>query len=199
VNTNFNRVHVNEDVIKASEWIYIEGYKLTDEAGAEAADMASFYARKYDTKVALTCSDTFIVDVFGDRLRSILKHTDLVFCNETEALALSNEEKVDDAIRSLQSRHRNVVVTMGEKGSNVKWEGREALVPAYSVSPVDTTGAGDMFAAGFLYGVLHRYHPEHAGRLASYAAAQVVAQYGARLKASHIQVRDTVLSEAETL
>ena len=198
VNTNFNRAHVNEDVIQHSEWLYIEGYKLTDDSGAEAMDMAAFYAKKHDTNIAVSCSDKFIVDVFGDRLSTVLKHTDLVFCNEMEALALSDEENIDDAMRSLRSRFKNVVITLGDKGSYVKWDGREAEVPAYTVKPIDTTGAGDMFAAGFLYGVLHRYHPERAGRLAAYAAAQVVSQYGARLKASHIEVRDSVLSAAET-
>ena len=197
VNTNFSRQHVNEDLIKASEWLYIEGYKLTDDSGAEAVDMAAFYAKKYDTNIAVTCSDKFIVDVFGDRLKGVLKHTDLIFCNEVEASALAEEEDVNNASKALQSRFRNVVLTMGNKGSIVKWDGREATVPAYAVDPVDTTGAGDMYAAGFLYGVLHRYHPEHAGRLASFAAAQVVAQYGARLKANHIEVRDTVLASAE--
>jgi fructokinase len=56
-----------------------------------------------------------------------------------------------------------------------------------------------MYAGAFLYGVLHRHHPEHAGRLASYASAQVVAQYGARLKTSHIEVRDAIIRTAETL
>ena len=193
VNQNYGPGHVDEDVIRASEWLYIEGYKLTDDAGAEAVDRAAFYARKHGTYIAVSCSDRFVVDVFGHHLNSILKHTDVVFCNEVEGQALAQEESLDDAHAALRSRFRNVVLTMGDRGSHIAWNGHEVEVPAYPIVPVDATGAGDMFAGAFLYGVIHRHHPEHAGRLASYAAAQVVAQYGARLKTNHISVRDSVL------
>ncbi|MEY3385726.1 MAG: hypothetical protein RIR53_537 [Bacteroidota bacterium] len=199
VNAAFDRTHIREDVIRSSEWIYIEGYKLTDDNGAEAVDLALFHARKHGTSVAVSCSDGFIVDVFGDRLRSVLAHADLVFCNEREATALAGAEDGDEAFAALSSRFRNVVVTKGAEGSRVLWNGTTASAAAYAVTPVDATGAGDMYAGAFLYGVLHRYHPEYAARLASYASAQVVAQYGARLKASHIEVRDTILSSAQTL
>lgn len=196
VNVEFERANISEELIKRSEWIYIEGYKLTDDNGAEAADMAAFYANKHGRHIAVSCSDGFIVDVFGDRLRSVLKHASLVFCNEREACALSQEESADAAFASLTSRHRNVVVTKGAEGSLIAWNGHSVSIPAYRIQPVDATGAGDMFAGAFLYGALHRYHPEHAGRLASYASAQVVAQFGARLKTSHIDVRDQILNSA---
>jgi len=199
VNAAFDRTHIREDVIRSSEWIYVEGYKLTDDNGAEAVDLALFHARRHGTSVAVSCSDGFIVDVFGDRLRSVLKSADLVFCNEREASALAGAEDGDEAFAALSSRFRNVVVTKGSKGSLVQWNGITAGVPAYAVTPVDATGAGDMYAGAFLYGVLHRHHPEHAARLASYASAQVVAQYGARLKANHIDVRETILSGSQTL
>ena len=199
VNANYGPPHLQEGLIKGAEWLYIEGYKLTDDTGAEAIDHAAYYARKHGTSIAVSCSDRFIIEVFGDRLRSILKHTDLVFCNEVEAQTLAEEESLEAAHAALCSEFRNVVLTMGDKGSHIAWNGRRVTVPAYKVTPVDATGAGDMFAGAFLYGVLNRHHPEHAGRLASYAAGQVVAQYGARLKASHIDIRDTVLAHAPTV
>jgi sugar/nucleoside kinase (ribokinase family) len=198
VNQHYSRAHVSEDIIRQSEWIYIEGYKLTDDNGTEAVDAALFYAKKHGTNVAVSCSDGFIVDVFGDRLRDVLKRTDLVFANEREAASLAHEEHADDAYRKLSSDFSHVVVTKGAHGSRVRFNGIEANVPAYAVEAVDTTGAGDMYAGAFLYGVLHGHHPEHAARLASYASAQVVAQFGARLKASHIEVRDTILDSAAT-
>lgn len=198
VNQTFDRGHIREDVIKASEWIYIEGYKLTDENGAEAVDVALFHARKHGTSVAVSCSDGFIVDVFGDRLRSVLDGCDLVFCNEREATALAGTEGADEAYTALTSRYRNVIVTKGAQGSRVRWNGIDAEIPAYAVDAVDATGAGDMYAGAFLYGALHRHQPEHAGRLASYASSRVVAQFGARLKTSHIEVRDTILASAPT-
>lgn len=199
INTDFSPRHVDENLIKASEWVYIEGYKLTDDNGAEAVDHALFYAKKHDTRVAISCSDGFIIDVFGDRLRSVLQRADLVFCNEREGTGLAQTDSVHDAYNYLVATYPNAVLTAGAEGSRVRWNGLDAQIPAYKVQPVDTTGAGDMYAGAFLYGVLHRHHPEHAGRLASYASAQVVAQYGARLRASHIDVRDTVLANATTI
>jgi sugar/nucleoside kinase (ribokinase family) len=199
INTDFSPRHVDENLIKASEWVYIEGYKLTDDNGAEAVDNALFYAKKHDTRVAISCSDGFIIDVFGDRLRSVLQRADLVFCNEREGTGLAQTDSVHDAYNYLVATYPNAVLTAGAEGSRVRWNGLDAEIPAYKVQPVDTTGAGDMYAGAFLYGVLHRHHPEHAGRLASYASAQVVAQYGARLRASHIDVRDTVLANATTI
>ena len=199
INTDFSPRHVDENLIKASEWVYIEGYKLTDDNGAEAVDHALFYAKKHDTRVAISCSDGFIIDVFGDRLRTVLQRADLVFCNEREGTGLAQTDSVHDAYNYLVATYPNAVLTAGAEGSRVRWNGLDAQIPAYKVQPVDTTGAGDMYAGAFLYGVLHRHHPEHAGRLASYASAQVVAQYGARLRASHIDVRDTVLANATTI
>jgi len=192
-NLEFTRRHINEELIKRSEWVYIEGYKLTDDNGAEAADMVAFYAKKHDTRLAVSCSDGFIVEVFGDRLRDVLRHADLVFGNEREATLLAQEETPQEAFKALAARHPNVVVTMGDRGSLVRWYDVDAAIPAYKTNLVDTIGAGDMYAGAFLYGVLHRHSPEYAGRLASYASAQVVAQYGPRLKASHIDVRDSIL------
>jgi len=195
-NLEFSRRHINEELIRRSEWVYIEGYKLTDDNGAEAADMVAFYAKKHDTRLAVSCSDGFIVEVFGDRLRDVLRHADLVFGNEREATLLSQEGTPHDAFKALSAQYNNVVVTMGDQGSLVRWYDVEAQIPAYKTNLVDTIGAGDMYAGAFLYGVLHRHHPEYAGRLASYASAQVVAQYGPRLKVSHIDVRDTILVSA---
>lgn len=199
VNTDFTKLNIDEQLIKNSEWLYIEGYKLTDDNGAESAEVAAFYAKKHQTNIAVTCSDGFIVDIFGDRLKSILKSADLVFCNEREGCALANEDVADSAFRKLTSDYKNVVFTQGDRGSRILWNGYDVQIPAYAVKLVDTTGAGDMYAGAFLYGALHKHRPEHAGRLASYASAQVVSQFGARLKASHIEIRDSVLVNAETL
>ncbi len=199
VNTEFSRSNISEELIKASEWLYIEGYKLTDDNGAEAVDHALFYAGKHGTNVAVSCSDGFIIDVFGDRLRHVLKQSDLVFCNENEGTTLAQTETADEAYRHLVDRFTNVVLTAGPQGARIRWNGIDVTVPAFAVQPVDTTGAGDMFAGAFLYGVLHRHHPEYAARLASYASAQVVAQYGARLTTDHIEIRNTVLNTAATL
>lgn len=197
-NVHYSRRHVDVDLIKNSEWIYVEGYKLTEESGADAVEVAAYEAKRHGTKVAVTCSDGFIVDVFGDRLKALLQHADLVFCNEGEAMALSGEGTADEAFRALSSQFGNVIVTKGEHGSLIRWNGESVHVPAYVIVPVDATGAGDMYAGAFLYGVLHGHTAELSGRLASYSAAQVVAQFGARLAANHLHVRDSVLRQHAT-
>jgi len=199
VNTAFSRHDVDEQQISKSDWIYIEGYKLTEEGGADAVENAAFLAKKHGTHVAVSCSDQFIIDVFGDRLKALLKHADLIFCNEGEAMALTGEHSGDTAFDSLASKYKNVAVTLGTQGSRIQWNGERADIPAYVVKPVDATGAGDMYAGAFFYGVLNRYRAEHAGRLASYAASLVVAQMGARLKENHLEVRDSVLLTAEII
>lgn len=198
-NLAFTREQIDEDLIARSEWIYIEGYKLTDDAGVEAADMAAFYAKKHGTHLAVSCSDGFIVDVFGDQLRHLLAKASMVFCNDREACALAGEDKAMAAYAVLADRYPNVAVTMGDRGSRVSWFGERVDIPAYAVTPVDTIGAGDMYAGAYLYAALHGHRPDYAGRLASYAAAQVVTQYGPRLRTSHIDVRDTILVSKDTV
>ncbi len=198
-NLNFNRTMLDEDVIKHSEWLLLEGYKLTEAGGAESLDVAAYTARKHGGRVAVSCSDTFIIDVFGDQLRSILKNADMIFCNEQEACKLADEETVHHAYQALKSRYGNVALTQGAAGSQVHWYGKEAAIPAYAVEMVDATGAGDMYAGAFLYGVLNGKSLEHSGWLASYCSAKVVGQYGARLKTNHIEVRDYVLKNAPVI
>lgn len=193
-NTLYTRKNVNPELIARSEWVYIEGYKLTDNDGYEAVMETLFHAKKAGTHVAISCSDGFIVDVFGGQLREVLRSADLVFSNEREATGLSGEETAEEAFKSMCSTYKHVIVTDGLNGSHVMFNGNSAKIPAYRVEAVDATGAGDMYAGAFLYAVLHKHSVEHAGRLASYAAGQVVAQYGARLKTNHLEIRDAVLA-----
>ena len=158
VNSEYDETHVDEVLIQHSEWLLIEGYKFTDDTGAAAVDKALFYAKKHDTHVAVTCSDKFIVDVFGNRLRATLKSTDLVICNESEGMALADEGEWQGAYKSLKSQFKCLVFTRSEHGSHLAWDGRESEIPAYKVTAVDATGAGDMYAGAFLYGVLDVYN-----------------------------------------
>lgn len=187
VNTGFTREHVSEDAIRRAEWIYIEGYKFSEESGADAIEHALYYAKKYGTKVAVTFSDAFIVQYFSEGLRKAVAGADLIFCNEVEAQAFTGTGDMDEAFRALREAAPNVAMTLGEKGSKVHVGGFSWDVPAVPVTPVDTTGAGDIYAAGFLYGVTHGYTPEQAGRLGAIAAARVISQLGARLHAREFE------------
>ncbi|MFM8473590.1 MAG: adenosine kinase [Candidatus Kapaibacterium sp.] len=193
VNTNFSRQHIDADVIRRSEWLYIEGYKFTEESGAEAIDEAIFHAKKADVRVAVTFSDTFIVNVFRDSLQRAVKAADLIFCNEFEAKAFAETDDHHEAFRSLTSAVPNVAMTLGASGSRVRIAHDVHEIPAFPTTVLNTNGAGDMYAGAFLYGISHGMSTEKAGRLASYASSLVVSQHGARLQSSHTDVRDHIL------
>lgn len=198
-NLAYRSAMVDKEVIKHSEWIFLEGYKLTEDDGAEALDLAAFTAKRNGTYVAVSCSDKFIVDVYGDQLQSILQKADMVFCNEAEGNALAQETTIEETFRALHSRYGNIAFTQGTGGSRIHWFGKETQVPAYPAETIDTTGAGDMYAGAFLYAALKRYPLELAARLASFSSAQVVSQFGARLKADHIEVRNSVLTNSQVV
>lgn len=183
-NTAFNKEHLSEDAISRAEWVYIEGYKFSEQTGAEAIEHALYYAKKHGTKVAVTFSDAFIVEFFGEGLRKAVSQADLVFCNEVEAQAFTGTSNVEQAFRALRESAPNVALTLGSEGSKVYMGGKAMDISAVPVTPIDSTGAGDIYAAGFLYGITHGYTPEQAGRLGSAAAAKVISQLGARLHAN---------------
>jgi len=174
--------HVDEDRVRNSEWLFIEGYVFANpDTGQKAIREAIRIAKTNGTKIAVTCSDAFVVQVFGDALHEALEHTDLFFCNETEACAVSGATTAEEAFRKLKSKTRSLVVTNGPHGAYVRHDGIEAHVPAFPSDPKDLTGAGDMFAGSFLYGITNGVSPEKAARAASFLSHKVISQIGARL------------------
>jgi sugar/nucleoside kinase (ribokinase family) len=192
---HFGEKHIDEDIIKNSKWLYIEGYRFSNQTGTEAIYRAVDMAKKYDTKIAVTFSDFFITNGFREELSRVVDDSDLVFCNEEEAQSFTQTSTTEEAYRALCGRVPNVIVTMSERGSMIKWAKQELLIPAYKTTPVDSTGAGDMYAAGFFYGIIHNGSPEKAGHLASYAASRIVSQYGARLAEDHKQLKDKIFDQ----
>jgi sugar/nucleoside kinase (ribokinase family) len=186
--------HVDEDRVKKSEWLFVEGYVFANpDTGQTAVREAIKIAKKNGTKVAITCSDAFIVNVFGDALREALTDADLFFCNETEACAVTGAATAEEAFGKLKSVVPSVVVTNGPNGAFIRYDGQEVHVPAYPSKPKDLTGAGDMFAGTFLYGVTHGLSPEKAGRTAAYLCHKVISQVGARLHTGTKQFWDECL------
>ncbi|TAE28259.1 MAG: adenosine kinase [Candidatus Kapaibacterium sp.] len=185
-NAFYNKEHVAEEGIKRSEWIYFEGFKFTEEAGVAAIEEALFYAKKHDTRVAMSFSDSFVVNVFGSHLRKSILQSDLIFCNQAEAEAFTGIDNAEEAFEALRKEARHVTLTLGAQGSRLYWDGAAYSIPPASANPIDTTGAGDMYAAGVLYGLTHGHSPEAAGRLGAVAASRVISQLGARLAQSDI-------------
>ena len=174
--------HVDADRVKKSEWLFIEGYVFANpDTGQKAIREAIRIAKENGTKVAVTCSDAFVVNVFGDALRDALKQTDLFFCNETEACAVTGAATAEAAFEKLNGNIPSVVVTNGPHGAYVRHAGKSTHVPAFQTEPKDLTGAGDMFAGAFLYGITHGVPAEKAARGASFLSHKVISQIGARL------------------
>jgi len=187
--------HIDEDIIKRSEWIYIEGYKFSEADSSEAVHYAVELAKKYDCKIAVTFSDKFIIDNFKENLEYVVDNADLIFCNDIEAKAYTNTDNVKDAFDKLSKKVNGVALTLGEHGSLIQWEGEKHEIPAYKIKAVDATGAGDMYAGGFLYGIINSNEPHIAGHLASYAASLVVGQLGARLEQDHNKVKNMIFND----
>jgi sugar/nucleoside kinase (ribokinase family) len=174
--------HVPADRIAASEWLFVEGYLFANPStGQHAVREAIRAAKAAGTKVALTCSDAFVPQVFGDVFHEALKQSDLVFCNAGESMALTGAATAAEAFAKLKSLVPACVVTDGPNGAFVRFGGEEAHIPAFPCEPKDLTGAGDMFAGSFLYGVTHGVPPAAAARAANLLAMKVITQIGARL------------------
>jgi sugar/nucleoside kinase (ribokinase family) len=174
--------HVDAERIRKSDWLFIEGYVFANpDTGQTAIREAIRIAKENGTKVAITCSDAFVVNVFGDALRDALKHTDLFFCNDSEARAVTGAASAEEAFEKLNGNLPSVVVTSGPHGAYVRHAGVKAHIPAFPSEPKDLTGAGDMFAGAFLYGITHGVAPDKAARAACYLSHKVIIQVGARL------------------
>ena len=173
---------IDEALVSSSRFTYLEGYLLSSDNGFAACRKAQRLARRHGTLVSLTLSDPVMVSLQKERFAELIdRGVDLLFCNEDEAKAYTGLRDRSEACRALAGSVRNVCVTCGPEGALLCKEGRMTRVPGLPVEAVDTTGAGDLFAGGVLFGLAHGYELEEAGKLGTYAAAQVVAQYGPRL------------------
>ncbi|MEP6755868.1 MAG: adenosine kinase, partial [Chthonomonadales bacterium] len=186
---------VNIEDIKNSKYIYVTGYLWDTDNQKEAVLLAMREANKAGTKVSLSLSDPFCVNRHKEDFSRIVKeHVDLVFGNKDEAMALTDTDNPLDALRVLAEQCEIAVVTLDDKGSLIRSGDKVYEIPVFPVKAIDTTGAGDMYAAGLLYGVTHNLPLDKTGRLASYCAAQVVAKMGPRLEGIDPKAIEVVLA-----
>jgi sugar/nucleoside kinase (ribokinase family) len=178
---------IDADAIAASAVTYLEGYLWDPKHAKDAFLKAAKIAHDAGRKVALTLSDAFCVDRWRDEFLQLMRSgtVDLIFANEAELHSLYQSSDFDAAIAALRADIGVAVVTRSEKGCLViSTEGTEA-VPAFPVERVvDTTGAGDLFAAGFLSGLARGADDRTCGRLGAMAAAEVIQHIGARPETS---------------
>jgi hypothetical protein len=191
----YNESDVNEDLIKRSQCIYLEGYEFTQEASYNALLKAVDIAKKHETNISLTFSDVFVTQVFYDKLKTVADSANLIFCNESEAIAFSKQNSLEDAIEYFKKYHKNFVITKGANGSIIRWHDEIINIPAYKIEPKDSTGAGDMFAGAFMFGFMDTKSVQKAGHLASYTSSQVVAKLGARLGEGLNEIKEKIFSE----
>jgi fructokinase len=183
ITATFGAGQIEEKVIADSRYLYIEGYLLSSDCGFEAAVAAQRHARAHGTRVALTLSDPFIVGAFNERVGKLIESgVDLLFCNDVEARAWTGKDDTDAACEALAGTVVQFAVTCGADGARVHDGERLHRVPGFEVKAIDTNGAGDAFAGGYLYGLTHGHDAVRSGRLANFAASRVVSRYGPRLE-----------------
>jgi len=175
---------IDEEALKQAEYVYVEGYLFAGDSTKAAALHAIALAKANNVKVALTISDPFLIDICRDDFVRLMENdVDLLFCNEDEAKALTGETESIDAAHAIHKHCANVALTLGKNGSIIMHEGKAIAIESIEVTAIDTTGAGDMYAAGVLYGITNGLSWKQAGHLGSHAAGKIVAQLGARLPA----------------
>ena len=178
----FSEADVEDAVIEASKIVYLEGYLFDADAARRAFAKAAGLAHGSGRMIALTLSDSFVVERHRGALLGFIEgQVDLLFANESELLALFETDSFDAAAEALRQRVKLAAVTRSEKGSIILSEGERLTVAAEPVEKVvDTTGAGDQYAAGFMFGLSRGRPLQQCGKLASLAAAEVISHYGPR-------------------
>jgi len=185
---------IDSEVVRQARVTYLEGYLWDPPLAKQAFRKAAEIAHAAGRKVALSLSDSFCVDRHrGDFRELVSGHVDLLFANETEILSLYETTDLKDAVAGVSGDCDWAALTLGEKGSLVVSPGATTQVDAQSAARVvDTTGAGDLYASGFLFGWVRGMNPESCARLGGIAAAEVISHFGAR---PQIRLADAAAAE----
>jgi adenosine kinase len=174
---------VDRTTVEGAAITYLEGYLWDPPKAKEAFRMAARIAHGAGRRVAMTLSDSFCVDRFREEFLELMRtgQLDIVFANQHEVLALYQTSDFETAVSCIEKDVPLAVVTMSAEGSMATSGGRRVAIPAARIERiVDLTGAGDLYAAGFLYGLSRGFPHEVCGRLGSLAAAEVISHVGAR-------------------
>jgi sugar/nucleoside kinase (ribokinase family) len=182
ISTNFGEAQIDLDMIRAASILYLEGYLFDEPQAKEAFRLALQTAKSAGRKTALTLSDGFCVDRHrGEFLNLIRSGIDILFANESEIKSLYQTESFEFAAENAARDARLAVLTRSGKGSEIHYGEQKIQIAPFPVEDIiDTTGAGDLYAAGFLFGYSKGLHLETAGRLASLAASEIIGHTGAR-------------------
>jgi len=179
---------LDEDAIKNSEYIYLEGYLVASPKGLEAMKEARKIAERNKVSIALTFSDSSMVKYFSAQMEQIVgASVDLLFCNEEEAMIYTGTDSVAEAREKLKEVAKRFAITLGANGALI-FDGDTFInIEPYKVKAIDTNGAGDMFSGAFMYGITHGHSYAEAGKIASLASSRVVSQFGPRLEPTQVK------------
>jgi len=182
ISTDLAETHLNLDLIRESAILYLEGYLFDRPQAQKAFRLALDTAKKAGRKVSLTLSDGFCVDRHRSEFLELIRSgIDILFANESEIKSLYQTESFDLAAKQASSDIPLAVLTRSAKGSIIFADNKSVEISADPIEQVvDTTGAGDLYAAGFLFGYARGLSLETSGQLASLAAAEIIGHLGAR-------------------
>jgi sugar/nucleoside kinase (ribokinase family) len=173
---------VEQATVEAAKIVYLEGYLFDADAARRAFAKAAAFAHGAGRMIALTLSDGFVVERHRGALKGFIEgQVDLLFANEDEVTSLFETTDFDAAVEALRPHVKLAAITRGEKGSVILDQGQRLSVAAERVEKVvDTTGAGDQYAAGFMFGLARGRPLQDCGRFGAIAAAEVISHYGPR-------------------
>lgn len=177
---NLSTDDFNTEVVENSSVLHLEGYLFEAENLREVCFKAMKAAKEAGTLVSVDLADTGLIERAGPVLNKVVDdYADIVFVNEAEAFKFTGF-KEEQALEALAKRTAFAAVKLGNRGSLIKTGGKSFIIPSYSVNVINTNGAGDMYAAGVIFGLTNGFSPERSGKIGSYAASLVVASTGAR-------------------
>ena len=174
---------VDEKSLANSEWLYMEGYLVSDQNRTNVAIEAMNFAKQNNVKTSMSLSDPLIVKLFSDNLKSVIGDgIDLLFCNSDEARGFTDTHTIEAAAESLKQYAKTFVITRGPGGSLI-YDGHDlSFNKGVVTNAIDTNGAGDMFAGAFLHALSSGHKYGWAAKFANIASAIVVSQFGPRIK-----------------
>ena len=172
---------IDYDAVQNSKIFYIEGYMVTSDENFSAVTSVLENIGG-DTLKALSLSDAGIVNGFKDKFKEIESFgIDMIFCNDDEAVAFAGTENLEKAIDFYKNQSYMIAITKGSEGSIIIKDGQEIFSPAVSITPVDTNGAGDMYAGSFMHAYLKGHTLQECAEFSNYASSKVVETFGPRL------------------
>ena len=179
MSNKINDKDVDEDQIKKAEITFLEGYLWDEGEPKKAFDKAILHSNK----VAMSLSDLFCVERHKAQFLELVKNKlDIIFANEQEILSLIESDKFDEAVTFLKNLNKNIVITRGEKGAIAINEGEiEECAAEKNLNIADLTGAGDLFAAGYLHGIINNLTTKESLIKGTELSSKIIQKIGARI------------------